>query len=90
MAEVTTAGGDAQLLADVAAALVAIRGAKSQAKVSMKTEVARAVFSGPVGSVTRLRAVEADLRDVGRLTGEVSWNEADGPVAVAVTLADQG
>jgi hypothetical protein len=38
--------GDAAILGAVAAALGGIRGVKSQAKVSMKTEISRAVFSG--------------------------------------------
>jgi valyl-tRNA synthetase len=79
--------GDPALLADLAEALIAIRGAKSQAKVSMKTEVSAASFSAPADALGRLRSIEADLRAVGRLTGEVSWSETDGPLAVDVTLA---
>jgi valyl-tRNA synthetase len=85
-AEEVTTSGDPAVLADVATALIAIRGAKSQAKVSMKTEVARAAFSGPAVSLARLQSVESDLRDVGRLVGEVVWNEGEGPVRVDVTL----
>ncbi|WP_022910927.1 valine--tRNA ligase [Aestuariimicrobium kwangyangense] len=76
--------GDAQLLADVAAALIAIRGAKSTAKVSMKTEVTRAVFTG--AGVERLATIEDDLRAVGRITGEVSWVSSEEPLTVAVEL----
>ncbi len=79
--------GDPQLLADLAQALIAIRGAKSQAKVSMKTEVTAARFSGPAAALDRLRAIESDLRSVGRLTGEVRWEAGNGPVTVDVTLA---
>ena len=81
------ADGDPALLADLAAALGAIRGAKSQAKASMKTGVSRAAFSGTSAAVERLRRIEADLRAVGRLVGEVSWTEREGPVTVEVTLA---
>lgn len=41
------AGGDAALLADVSAALIGLRGAKSNAKVSMKTPLAAATVVGP-------------------------------------------
>ena len=41
------ADGDPALLADVAAALSAVRRAKTEAKVSMRAEVARAVVRGP-------------------------------------------
>ena len=70
--------------------LVVIRGAKSTAKVSMKAEVSRAAFAGPAAVVARLRTIEADLRAVGRLTGEVTWTEADAPLGVEVELAEQG
>ena len=83
----TGGAGDPLLLADVATALIAIRGAKSQHKVSMKTEVDRIEFSGNGESLERLRSVEADLRAVGRLTGEVLWAESDTPVTVEVELA---
>ncbi|MDO5737532.1 MAG: class I tRNA ligase family protein, partial [Propionibacteriaceae bacterium] len=81
---------DAALLADLAAALIAIRGAKSNAKVSMKTEVSRAAFSGPAEVVERLRTIEADLRAVGRLVGDVTWAVGSrGPLTVDVELPPQ-
>ncbi|TDT34003.1 valine--tRNA ligase [Naumannella halotolerans] len=86
--EITTSG-DAATVDDTAAALIAIRGAKSQAKVSMKTEVNTARISGPAASIARLRAVEADLRAVGRITGAVEFTETDGPITVDVELAPQ-
>ena len=52
----------------------------------MKTEVATAVY-GPADALNRLQLMESDLCAVGRITGEVSWIEAEGPVAVDVTLA---
>jgi len=78
--------GDPRVLDDIAAALVGIRGAKSQAKVSMKTEAVRAEFSGPEDALSRLRLVESDLRAVGRLVGEVAFVPSEDPLAVAVEL----
>jgi valyl-tRNA synthetase len=80
--------GDAELLADVAAALIAIRGAKSAAKVSMKTEVTLAKFSAPEEAIGRLQSTESDLRAVGRITGDITWTATSGPIDVDVTLAD--
>ncbi len=81
---------DDALLNDVAAALIAIRGAKSTAKVSMKTEVSRAAFSGPVEVLERLKTIEADLRSVGRITGEVTWDVTSGTaLSVDVELPPQ-
>ena len=86
-ADELTTTGDADLLADIAVALIAIRGAKSTAKVSMKAEVAKATFAGPAAVLGRLRAVETDLRSVGKITGDVEWVESDSPLTVAVELA---
>ncbi len=79
--------GDPRLLADVAAALIAIRGAKSNAKVSMKTEISHAAFGAPAETLQRIRSVEADLRAVGRITGGIDWTEAPGDLKIDVTLA---
>jgi len=79
--------GDPLLLDDVSAALVGLRGVKSAAKASMKTEVASATLTGPEASVRRLRTAEADLRAVGRIVGPVEWVEAGDAVAVTAELA---
>jgi valyl-tRNA synthetase len=54
--------------------------------MSMKTEISLAKFYGSVEALTHLQTVESDLRAVGRITGEISWVESDGPVEVDVTL----
>jgi len=38
-------------------------------------------------TLAALRQAEADLRAVGHVTGELTWTEADGPLAADVTLA---
>ncbi len=79
-------GGDPALLDAVASALIGIRGAKSQAKASMKTAVIAAEISGPAQALELLRRAEADLRAVGRITGTLRWLPGDGPVTVWVEL----
>jgi valyl-tRNA synthetase len=60
-------GGDPGVLGAVASALAGIRGAKSSAKVSQRTDVLSAVVSAPAGDLERVRAGEADLRGAGRV-----------------------
>jgi valyl-tRNA synthetase len=79
-------GGDPALLDDLAAALIGIRGAKSQAKVSMKTEATRAVIAGPEEALSRLFAAEDDLRAVGRISSPLEWLATAGPLEVTVEL----
>ena len=62
------AGGDASVLTVASAALIGIRRAKTEAKVSQKTPVSRAVVAGPADSLEALRAAAGDLRAVGRVT----------------------
>ena len=81
-------GGDALLLDDLATVLIALRGAKSSAKVSMKTEVLKAELVGRGEVLDRLKDTEGDLRAVGRITGEVFWVEADEDLHVAVKLGE--
>ncbi|MGI5950315.1 MAG: valine--tRNA ligase [Brooklawnia sp.] len=80
-------GGDAELMDDIAAALMGIRGAKSRAQVKMRTEVARAVISGPQAALTRLEAITRDLRSVGRITGDLEFVAGGDEISVEVTLA---
>ncbi len=80
---------ESALLDAVEGALVAIRGAKSNAKVSMRTEITRAVFAGPAAVVDNLKAIEEDLRAVGRIVGEIEWTHQDAPLRVDVELAPQ-
>ena len=60
-------GGDPAVLGAVASALAGIRGAKSSAKVSQRTDVTRAVVTAPEADLERVRAGEADLRGAGRV-----------------------
>ena len=80
--------GAVALLDDVASALIAIRGVKSNAKVSMRTEVLSASFFGPADTLGRLEAIEADLRAVGRIVGDVKWVASEGDLRVEARLAE--
>jgi valyl-tRNA synthetase len=78
-------GGDAALLADVATALSGVRRAKTEAKVSMRAEVSRAVVRGPQDALDRVRQAADDLADTGRIrTLELAAD--DGPLRVDVEL----
>ncbi|GAA1719615.1 valyl-tRNA synthetase [Propioniferax innocua] len=71
------ADGDPELVADLASALIGVRGAKSDAKVSMKTPILSVTIAGPAESLKRLRSIEQDLRAVGSITGDITWLEGD-------------
>jgi valyl-tRNA synthetase len=82
-------GGDPVLLDAVAAALMGIRGAKSQAKVSMKHELTAVEIGGPPAMLDAVRLAEGDLRRSGRVTGAFSYAAADAAeLTVSATLAD--
>ena len=85
--ELAGATGDAEIVADVAGVLSGIRKAKSEAKVSMRVEVASAVVSGAPEALARVRQASGDLAASGRVA-ELSFVAADGPLAVTVTLAE--
>ena len=86
--ELAGATGDAAIVTDVAGVLSGIRKAKSEAKVSMRVAVASAVVSGGAAAIARVREAAGDLAAAGRV-GELSFLEADGPLAVVVTLAPE-
>jgi valyl-tRNA synthetase len=83
-------GGDPSALDPIASALVGLRGAKSQAKVSMKHALSAVEFRGPEAALAAVRLAEGDLRRAGRITAEPSYAVGDGPeLSVAATLADE-
>ena len=80
------AGADPSVLADTSVALSQVRKAKSEAKVSMRTDVSTAVLSGPAEAVARVLLAAEDLCGAGRiqdLTTEIGGDA----LAVEVKLA---
>jgi valyl-tRNA synthetase len=77
---------DPALLDLVGVALSQVRGAKSTAQVSMRTEVARAVVRGPASDLDRLRLVADDLAATGHIA-DLAFEPAEGgDLTVDVTL----
>ncbi len=73
----SAASADAAMLVSVAQALGGIRGAKSQAKVSMRTELTRVEVSGPAASVAHAERAADDLRAAGRIVGDLTFTPID-------------
>jgi valyl-tRNA synthetase len=65
------AAADPTVVDAVAAALIGIRGAKSQAKVSMRAELSRVEIIGPQAQVRAAELATRDLRSSGRITGDL-------------------
>ncbi|MCL2653461.1 MAG: valine--tRNA ligase [Propionibacteriaceae bacterium] len=70
------ADGDGSMLDTVGAALERLRGVKSEAKVSMKTPLSAVVITAPDDNLAQLKLVEADLKAVANITGDITWAEA--------------
>jgi len=81
-----SADGDRAIVADTAIALSLVRKAKSEAKVSMKADVASAVVRGPAESLDRISAVAGDLKATGSIA-EMTFEPGGDAVTVDVTLA---
>jgi valyl-tRNA synthetase len=85
--ELEGALGDPAVVAEVAVALSAIRKAKSDAKVSMRADVATAVVTGDSDVLGRVEEVARDLAAAGRVA-QLTFVPSGGPLAVEVTLAE--
>jgi len=86
--ELGSAEGDPQVLTAAAGVLSGIRGAKSNAKVSQKTEVTAVTIAGPQAVLDAARAALGDLKAAGNVTGDVTFVNAEGDLAVEATLAE--
>jgi len=83
--ELGSAGAaDGTAIDAIAAALAGIRGAKSQAKVSMRTELTRVEVSGPARLVRHAEVATADLRAAGKISGELVFTIDDDQAELAV------
>ena len=80
------ADGDRAIVADTAIALSLVRKAKSEAKASMKADVASATVRGPADSLDRISAVAGDLKATGSIA-ELNFEPGGDAVTVDVTLA---
>jgi valyl-tRNA synthetase len=85
----SAAAADAGMLSAVALVLGALRGTKSAAKVSMRTEITRAQVRGPDAVLAEARRAVEDLRAAGRVVGDLTFtaDESSEDVVAEVDLA---
>lgn len=81
--------GDPAVLTAASTALVGIRRAKTEAKASQKTPVARIVLRAPDAVVAALSLAEGDLKAVGRIETLELLTGGDGLTVESVELAPQ-
>jgi valyl-tRNA synthetase len=83
-----TIDGEPALLDTVAEALSYLRKAKSEAKVSMRTEIETATFQGASATLGHLKEAEGDLRAAGRVQDMVYADASQLTVVDIQLLAD--
>ncbi|MCL2455310.1 MAG: valine--tRNA ligase [Micrococcales bacterium] len=84
-APLRAAAGDAPpgIVVSAGAALAALRKVKSEAKLSMRTEVSSVRLTIPTDAAEGVRAALADVRAAGRVTGDLDLVTGDVPAPVA-------
>ncbi|HEY1134260.1 MAG TPA: valine--tRNA ligase, partial [Nocardioides sp.] len=80
----SAAATDAATLEAVSAALIGIRGAKSNAKVSMRAELSRVEIRGPQAQVFAAEQAADDLRKTGKITGDLVFTVDDSATELSV------
>jgi valyl-tRNA synthetase len=73
-----TSSYDPVVLEAAAAVLAGVRGAKSTAKVGMRTPVEQVTITGPGGALDAIRSAESDLRAAGTITGGLELVASEG------------
>jgi valyl-tRNA synthetase len=77
--ELGAAGTDPRVLDLAAQALAGVRGAKSTAKVGMRTEVSLLTVTAPQADLDLLSLALDDVRAAGKVSGEVALERGTGP-----------
>jgi valyl-tRNA synthetase len=85
VAEVAVDEGEVRLLGLVGEALSQVRKAKSEAQVSMRTDVARAIVRGPADVLDVLSLAADDLKSAGRVA-DLALEPGGESVTVDVSL----
>jgi valyl-tRNA synthetase len=80
-------GGDPAVVTVAAEALAGVRKAKSDAKQSMRADVASATVTAPAVQAPLVEAARGDLTDAGRIAS-LSVVAGEGPLRVDVVLAE--
>ena len=80
------AGADPAVLTDTSVALSLVRKAKSEAKVSMRTDISSATVAGPAEAVARVLLAAEDLKAAGRIQ-QLTATPGGDQITVEVTLA---
>ena len=81
----SAAAASPALLDAVAAALIGIRGAKSQAKASMKAPLSRVEVTGSAQDVARVELAADDLRASCKITGDLVFTTVEGAESISVS-----
>jgi valyl-tRNA synthetase len=76
---------DREVLTVAAEVIAAVRKAKSEAKLSMRTEVTTVSVAAPLATLDRVQAAEDDLRAAGRIA-KIERDGSAGDLRVRVTL----
>ncbi len=88
--QVRVGTADPAMVDAVSTALAGLRGVKSTAKVSMRTELASATVSGPADQLALAEQAAEDLRAAGKITGGLTFDPTgDAELTVSAEIAPQ-
>jgi valyl-tRNA synthetase len=86
----SAASADPAMLDAVAAVLTGVRGAKSQAKVKMRTPLSSVTVTGPADQLAAAEKAADDLRASGNVVGDLTFTPTDDPeITVSAEIAPE-
>lgn len=86
----SAASAEPSMLAAVAAVLTGVRGAKSQAKVKMRTALSSVTVTGPSAQLAAAAKATEDLKASGNIVGDLAFTPTDdAEIAVSAEIAPE-